>query len=314
MANAYCNPRIDHPGQLGNAELGRVVVDATKFLWLLLMLIGTAAAVWVATVGAILVFLLFTGLTLCLGHSIGMHRRFIHRSFGCPRWLEYGLVHLGTLVGLAGPLGMLRTHDTRDWAQRRPECHDFLSHQRDILTDFWWQLHCKLHLDNPPTFQFPEKLTTSRFYRFIQTTSMAQQLPLAVLLYVLGGPGWVAWGICGRVTISIFGHWLVGYFAHNQGHRDWHVEGASVQGHNVRHLGLITFGECWHNNHHAFPGSAKLGLNSDQLDPGWLVLNVLKWAGLVRELRQPSDMAARPELRRFKEVEEADASMIGQVS
>ncbi len=78
--------------------------------------------------------------------------------------------------------------------------------------------------------------------------------------------------------------------------------------------GLITFGECWHNNHHAFPGSAKLGLNSDQLDPGWLVLNVLMWAGLVRELRQPLDMAARPELRRFKEAEKTAASMIGQVS
>ena len=100
-----------------------------------------------------------------------------------------------------------------------------------------------------------------------------------------------------RVTISIFGHWLVGYFAHNEGHQDWVVEGAAVQGHNVRFCGLITFGECWHNNHHAFPGSAKIGLGKDQLDPGWWVLMGLKSIGLVTGLSVPSNLPNRPELR-----------------
>ena len=74
------------------------------------------------------------------------------------------------------------------------------------------------------------------------------------------------------------------------------MEGAAVQGHNVRYFGLITFGECWHNNHHAFPGSAKLGLNPDQLDPGWLVLKALERMGLAGNLKQPLDLAKRPEL------------------
>ena len=58
---------------------------------------------------ALALFLATTAITLCFGHSVGMHRRLIHRSFNCPRWLEYLCVYLGTLVGMAGPIGMMRT-------------------------------------------------------------------------------------------------------------------------------------------------------------------------------------------------------------
>ena len=55
-------------------------------------------------------------------------------------------------------------------------------------------------------------------------------------------------------------------------------------------------GECWHNNHHAFPGSAKLGLNADEVDPGWWVLQTLQALGLVWNIKLPEDLAHRPEL------------------
>jgi len=128
---------------------------------------------------------------------------------------------------------------------------------------------------------------------------MAQQALIALVLYYFGGLGWVAWGVCGRVTVSIFGHWIIGHFAHNSGQRDWHIKGAAVQGHNVRYFGLITFGESWHNNHHAFPGSAKLGIFPGQADPGWVVLKLLRSIGLVNNLQQPDDLPPRPELVRL---------------
>jgi fatty-acid desaturase len=98
---------------------------------------------------------------------------------------------------------------------------------------------------------------------------MAQQIPWAVLFFAIGGVPWVVWGIAVRVAASVTGHWLVGYFAHNRGPRSWHVEGAGVQGYNVPYCGLITMGEAWHNNHHAFPGSARLGLRDGEIDPVW---------------------------------------------
>lgn len=194
---------------------------------------------------------------------------------------------------------MMRTHDMRDWAQRQAHCHDFFSHSSGIFKDFWWQVHCKLYLENSPDFAFPPKLTDDPFMIFLQRTAIVQQIPLAIALYLWSGWGFVFWGICGRVTASIFGHWLVGYFAHNEGHQDWIVDGAAVQGHNVRWCGLITFGECWHNNHHAFPESARLGVYKGQSDPGWWVLRTLEFIGLVQNLKTPHDLDYRAELRRL---------------
>lgn len=296
-ARQYRNERIVETPDT-DAVNGKVRWSPGKSLWLGGMALGwlvggTVYFSW----SAVLVFFVASALTLCGGHSIGMHRKLIHDSFACPDWLEKLGVYLGTLVGLGGPFTMMVTHDMRDWAQRQSECHDFFTHRGGILRDAWWQLGCKLHLDRPPGFDFPMRLRDDRFYRFIERTSMAQQLPWVLLLYAAGGWGWVAWGICGRVAISITGHWFIGHLAHNQGHRDWHVEGAAVQGHNVRFCGLITFGECWHNNHHAFPGSAKLGLYKGQLDPGWLVLQIFQFVGLVSSPRLPDSLPPRPELK-----------------
>ncbi len=72
----------------------------------------------------------------------------------------------------------------------------------------------------------------------LERTWMLQQLPIALLLYGLGGWSFVFWGTCARVTAGVFGHWLIGYFAHNHGGMHYEVQGAAVQGHNIR-LGPI---------------------------------------------------------------------------
>jgi stearoyl-CoA desaturase (delta-9 desaturase) len=164
------------------------------------------------------------------------------------------------------------------------------------MQDAWWQLHCDLHLENPPIFQPEERIKADRFYHFMERTWMLQQLPWAMLLFYGGGISWVIWGISARVAISVSGHWLIGYFAHNHGARDWHVEGAVVQGHNVRFAGLIAMDESWHNNHHAFPGSALLGIYQHQVDPGWWVLNFLHNLGLVWNIQLPHDLLIREEV------------------
>ena len=101
--------------------------------------------------------------------------------------------------------------------------------------------------------------------------------------------------------MSVLGHWLIGYFAHNQGGRNWHVKGAAVQGYNVPFAALLTMGESWHNNHHAFPGSARLGLEPGQWDPGWWVLRALEALGMVSDLVTPDRIENRAELLRVHE-------------
>jgi fatty-acid desaturase len=280
-----------------DASAGRVVWSPAKSLWhIALALPALVLAPFTASVGAVLVFLGLTYLTLLLGHSVGMHRKLIHRSFDCPKWLERTLVYLGVLVGMAGPFGILRVHDVRDWAQRVPQCHDFFSHRRSLWRDAFWQLNCRFEFERPPVFVIEPEVRDDPFYQWLERTWMLQQLPLALMLSLAGGWDWVVWGVCVRVTVSVAGHWIVTYLTHNPGPSPWLVPGAGVQASNLNGYGLLTMGECWHNNHHAFPESARIGLNAHEFDPGWIVIAALRRAGLIHRVGEPRGEAEREDL------------------
>jgi stearoyl-CoA desaturase (delta-9 desaturase) len=280
---------------------GRVRWEPVRSLWWAGMA-GTTLLVGPSTASpaALALFVVSTLLVLLLGHSLGSHRKLIHDSFDCPRWLARTLVWFGVQAGLAGPLGLLRQHELRDYAQRLRNCHDYLRHGRPFLHDGWWQLHCELRLDDPPAIRIEPRIADDPVYRWLERTWMLQHLAVALLFWAWGGWGFVVWGVCARVTACVTGHWLIGWFAHNRGDMHHVVRGAAVQGRNVRFMSLITMGECWHNNHHAFPGSAKLGLMPGEWDPGWWVLLGLQRLGLVWSLRLPHDLPARPELVRLE--------------
>jgi fatty-acid desaturase len=263
----------------GAMAFGAVVGGALSFSW----------SAW-------LLFVVSTGCVLLFGHSLGSHRKLIHDSYECPKAIEYLFVWLGVQVGLSGPLGLLRQHELRDYAQRLPDCHDYLKHGRSWWVDAWWQLHCDLQLADPPAVRIERRIADDRFYRFLERTWMLQQLPVALLFFLWGGWAFVFWGVCARVTAGVFGHWLIGHLAHNHGEMQHEVRGAAVQGRNIRLASLLTMGECWHNNHHAFPGSARLGLRDDEWDPGWWVLVGMRKLGWAQGLKLPSDLAQRPEL------------------
>ena len=258
---------------------------------------------------ALALFAVSTALVLLFGHSLGSHRKLIHNSYQCPKWLEYLLVYAGVQVGLAGPIGLLRQHELRDFAQRLPQCHDYLRHGRTLWRDAWWQLHCDLVLHTPPRIDIESIVADDPFYRWLERTWMLQQLPLAALFWLWGGWAFVVWGVCARITAGVFGHWLIGWFAHNRGDTHHEVRGAAVQGRNIRWTSLLTMGEGWHNNHHAFPGSARLGLAPGEWDPGWWVLCALRRAGLVWGLRLPVDLPCRPELMPLNPADTATATI-----
>ena len=279
-----------------NPVEGTVRWSPLKSTWYFLHLAGALIAVaFFFDFTAIAICGMLTVVTLCCGHTVGLHRLFIHRNFETPIWLEKLLVYLGTLVGMGGPFSMIYLHDIRDWAQRHRDCHPFFIHRGWIGLDWWWNLHCRIDLDHAPMLTIEKRKAEGRFYRFLQKTWMAQQLPLAVILFFAGGIGLVLWGISARIVLSLTGHWLIGYFAHNAGTRDWHLRGHAVQGYNLPGLGLLTMGESWHNNHHAYPDSARLGVKRGQMDPGWWFVRLLEWVGLAREIRTPDNLPERPE-------------------
>jgi len=290
--------RVD--GARASAIHGRPVLDPPKAAWNSAMLVTASCLCPVfCTPSAIALFLILTYLTLLIGHSVGMHRMMIHRSFKCPKPLERTLIYIGVLVGISGPFGVIRIHDTRDWAQRQRACHDFFAHTRPLAQDLFWQLTCRFEFERPPKLTIEPNLADDPWYRMMESTWRWHQLALAGFFYVLGGWPWVVWGVCARVIVSTAGHWTVTHFCHNPGQRTWLVRGACVQASNLPGLGLLTYGECWHNNHHAFPESARIGLEPGQTDPAWWVISALEGCGLAQHVGHPREAERREDLVHF---------------
>lgn len=254
---------------------------------------------------AFLVFLALAVVTLCCGHSVGFHRRMIHRSFKCPKWLEHVMIYLGTAVGMGGPLWTIRTHDMRDWAQRTPRCHDYFAHRAPFWRDAAWYLHCRMELKNPPRFNPGPEIMDDKVYLFLQRTAMWQQLPLGLALFALGGMPWLVWGVFVRVAACTTMHWYISRIAHTQGPQTWIVEGAGMMGHNVALWAIPTMGESWHNNHHAYPASARHGISPGQLDIGFLYIRLLERVGLAWDVQTPENLPPRRGLRPLKTGEAA---------
>ena len=287
--------RIDATG--ANTDEGDVVWAPFKSLWNTSMYLSAIfLAPFYFTWSAFVLFLVLSYVTLLLGHSIGMHRRLIHRSYECSKPLERFLVWLGVLVGMAGPFGILRIHDIRDWAQREPTCHDFFAHRRGLWVDAFWQLHCTFRFKKPPRFTVEDEFASDPWYRFMEITWPLHQVVLAIIFYFIGGISWVVWGIAVRVAVGVTSHWVVTYFAHNPGPGRWLVKDAAVQASNLEKWSFLTHGECWHNNHHAFPESAKMGIEPGQFDTGWEVLKVMEKLGLARNLGVPREIHSRNDL------------------
>ena len=277
-----------------SAVEGTVRWDSARSIWNVAML--TAALVLgplTFALSAFFVFLLTAAVTLCAGHSVGFHRRLIHRSFEAPRWLDYILMWLGTAVGIGGPIWTIRLHDSRDWAQRQRDCHWFLRHGKPWLIDGFYYLNFRLVLDRPPGFDPGPGIADDPFYRWLDRTWMWQQLPIAAGLFAFGGVPWLVWGVCVRVAACTTMHWCISYFAHTREPSDWMVDGAVIQASNVAIMAIPTMGESWHGNHHAFPSSARHGLYPGQIDLGYRFVQLLEALGLVWNVKLPSTLPPR---------------------
>jgi sn-1 stearoyl-lipid 9-desaturase len=214
--------KVNSLGNLEHADAGsgRLKWDAPRSIWNMsfdagALILGPMFFSW----SGVVVFLALSGFTLCVGHSVGFHRRLIHRSFECPKWLERVMIYVGVLVGMGGPLWTVGLHDIRDWAQRQANCHWFLRHGKSVLADGFYYLNFKLLFDQPPQFNAGPGISDDPFYRFLQRTWMLHQIPIALVLFWLGGWSWVVWGVVVRVAVCFTMHWYIAHVAHRRGLR-----------------------------------------------------------------------------------------------
>jgi fatty-acid desaturase len=263
--------------------IGRVRFDAAKAAWLWTMIGLGAVGVVVATPAAIAVALALHVIALGLGHSVGLHRGTIHRSYRAGPITRGALVYLSVLTGLGGPLTWARLHAVRDYWQNQPACPAYFRYRHSLARDFVWYLHGRFEpADRRAEHRLPPDLLADRWLGFLERSWPLHVLGLALVISAWLGPAAVATVIGTRTAVGFLGHWFIGYAAHRWGAQPYAIEGAPESGTNVWLLGVLSFGEGFHNNHHRYPASPRMGLRWCELDLGFAAIRALAAARLVQ--------------------------------
>ena len=218
-----------------------------------------------------------------LGITLGWHRLVTHRSFQVPKWLEYFLVLCGTLSCQAGPvdwIGMHRIHHIHS---------DQLTDPHSSLKGFWWSHVGWMLYDIPANadiHKYTKDIDEDPVYLFFQKYFVHLQVALGLLLFALGGVPFVIWGIFVRIVVVFHCTWFVNSATHKFGYRSHESDDLSK---NCWWVALLTYGEGWHNNHHAYQYSARHGLKWWEIDFTWMTIRFLQMLGLATKVKLPPD-------------------------
>ncbi|MDR5639570.1 MULTISPECIES: fatty acid desaturase [unclassified Thermosynechococcus] len=228
---------------------------------------------------AVLLALVLHWLTAGIGITLGWHRLVTHRSFQVPKWLEYFLVFCGTLSMQGGPIWWVGLHRHHHLYSDQPNDH------HDSRKGFWWSHIEWMFREVPAEAEIPrftKDIADDPVYQFLDKYFLPIQVVLAIVLYLWGGWPFVVWGIFVRLVTVYHTTWLVNSATHAFGYRTFETTDHST---NCWWVALLTFGEGWHNNHHAYQYSARHGLQWWELDLTWLTIRLLQLLGLATKVR-----------------------------
>lgn len=230
----------------------------------------------------------FLYLTSGLGITVGYHRLVTHRSFSCPNWVKAGLLIAG---------GWALENSAMVWANDHIRHHAQCDQEEDPYNakrGFWFS-HCGWLLLKGPhrhrkyatrLFKDPVVMWQHRYYVPIVLSGLA--LPLAVGLLAngwIGGLGCFLLAGVGRLFFVLNGTFCINSMCHLWGSQP-HGQGDSSR--DNWWVSLLTFGEGYHNYHHAFQSDYRNGPMWYNFDPSkWLIFN-LSLFGLASDLRRAS--------------------------
>ncbi len=217
-----------------------------------------------------------------LGITLGWHRLISHRSFQVPKWLEYFFVFCGSLAMQGGPIwwvGLHRHHHR--YSDQDVDHHD--SNKGFWWSHMGWMFHEVPALKEVP--RFTQDIADDPVYRFFDNYFFPMQIALGVLLYLIGGWPFVIWGIFVRLVLVYHCTWLVNSATHMFGYKSHESHDNSR---NCWWVALLTYGEGWHNNHHAYQYSARHGLQWWEFDTTWIMIRTLQALGLATKVKLPN--------------------------
>ena len=229
----------------------------------------------------------------CIGVSVGMHRGIIHGAFQMPAWFRACVVYICCLAGMGGPSSFIRMHRERDYHQDRATCPSIFGYRLDPFRSYLQMVFCVY--TGPPVPDHHPLPKSDGWMRFLDRTYLLAPIPGWAFLSLVGGWDAVWWGglLPWALTQNLF--WASNYLVHTRGYVTYPRPGHAEQGYNQRVLGAMSFGEGFHNNHHQFPWSARMGIGRLEIDLGYETIRVLKALGIARDVRVADARgAARP--------------------
>ncbi|MBI1896349.1 MAG: fatty acid desaturase [Acidobacteria bacterium] len=249
---------------------------------LLLLHAGAAAAFFFFDWTALIVAVVLHWCAVGFGISMGYHRLLTHRSYKVPRPLEYFFAVCGTMTLEGGPIFWAATHRIHHQKSDQPgDPHSprdgaWWAHVGWIL---WGEAG---HNNTRANSKYAPDLAQDRFYVWLNTYHWVPLTVLGVALALFGGWAMFLWAICLRVVVGLHLTWAINSATHMWGSRRFATRDDSR---NNWWLALITFGEGWHNNHHAHPASARHGLAWFEFDISWLHIKLLQKLGIAKSVR-----------------------------
>jgi sn-1 stearoyl-lipid 9-desaturase len=223
-----------------------------------------------------------------LGIGMGFHRLLTHRGYKTPKWVEYFLTICGTLALQGGPLGWVATHrlhhqnSDKEGDPHSPRDGGFWAHMGWILTGE------SLHNKSVELLPYVPELRKDKFMIWISEWHWVPLSVIAVITLFVGGWSFVMWGIFLRTVVGLHATYLVNSATHIWGSRRFLTRDAST---NNFWVAMLSFGEGWHNNHHAHPQSARHGLAWYEFDLNWYGIFALRTLGLAWDVKLPAPSA-----------------------
>ena len=264
-------------------------------LVLVLFHIGAIAALFMFSWRNLLVSMVLYWITVGWGISLGYHRLHTHRSYKVPLGLEYFFAVCGALTLEGGPIFWVATHrkhhqnTDKEGDPHSPRDGGFWAHMGWIMTGK--AMHNKIDSLLP----YVPDLRKDKFHSWISTWHWIREVVVGVLLLVFGGLPYLLWGTFVRTVFGLHSTWLVNSATHMWGSQRFMTGDDST---NSFWVAILTFGEGWHNNHHAFPQVARHGLAWYEVDPNWYGISALRAVGLAWDI-------SLPKLGREKEINPA---------